>query len=140
MPDEIIGFIDALTALMEEETAALMQHGPYREHREVVDAKLRLSTRLESLIVRLGRENPQWMDTLDAADRDRLVEALRGLSVAGAANERMLRRQIDLSNETIAAVASEVRRVSGSRTATYTASGHLARTEIATPISFNSGI
>ena len=140
MPDEIIGFIESLTALMEEETAALVAHGPYREHREVVDAKLRLATRLETLIVRLGRENPRWMESLPTAERERLADALRGLSIASANNELVLRRQIDLSNETIAAVASEVRRVSGTRTATYTAAGRLARTEIATPISFNSGI
>ena len=64
MPDELIGFIDSLVALMEEETASLMRHGPYKEHKEVVDAKLRLATRLETLIVRLGRENPHWMDAL----------------------------------------------------------------------------
>ncbi|MEN3953258.1 flagellar biosynthesis protein FlgN [Iodidimonas sp. SYSU 1G8] len=140
MVDDIIDQIVSLSGLMADETAALRRHGPFPAQQEIAAAKMLLASGLDAALSRMGGTASAWIQGLDEADGARLTAALEALSVAGNENAAMLRRHIELSNELMAAITNEVRRVSGSRSATYTAAGRLSQTDIPTPISINSGI
>jgi hypothetical protein len=67
-----------------------------------------------------------------------VLAAIAALHDASAINAEVLRRQIDLSSEMIAAVAAEVQRLTGTNSATYGAHGGLFQAGQATPISLNT--
>jgi len=140
MASEFIDIVQSLTTIIEEETGRLLAPGRHRDFAEMTTAKIKLVAQLEAMVAVHDRTRKDWLDSLDDETRDRLTESIRTLSAAAEVNARVLERQIDLSTEMMGAVASEARRLSGTRSAIYGASGHLFKTETATPISVNASL
>lgn len=140
MANDFIDILTSLTAIMEEETARLLQPGRYRDFAEMAAAKIKLVGMLEARVAEHGRTRADWIEHLDDETRDRLGAAIEHLGTAAQVNARVLDRQISLSTEMMAAVAAEARRLSGTRRAIYGATGILSRTEVATPISINASL
>lgn len=140
MASEFIDTIVSLTMIMEEETARLLSPGRHRDFAEMATAKMKLVATLDTIIATQERTRPNWMTTIDDETRETLNGAIRDLGEAASANARVLERQIDLSTEMMGAVADEARRLSGSRSAIYGASGIVSHTEGATPISVNASL
>ncbi|MFM9977332.1 MAG: flagellar biosynthesis protein FlgN [Sphingomonadaceae bacterium] len=140
MASDFIDIVTSLATIMEEETARLLAPGQHGDFAEMAAAKIKLAAALELKTAEHARTQDAWLDSLDADARDELAAAIRNLETAAAANARVLERQIDLSIEMMATVATEARRLSGMRSAIYGASGVLSRTELATPISVNASL
>lgn len=140
MATDFIDTIVSLTAIMEEETARLRSPVRHRDFAEMAAAKIKLVATLDTIIAARERSGADWMATLDGETREAVRDAIERLSTAARDNATVLERQIDLSTEMMAAVASEARRLSGSRSAIYGASGMVSRTEGATPISVNASL
>jgi flagellar biosynthesis/type III secretory pathway chaperone len=138
MTEDLLDLIRSLVILMEEETARLSGPGRYPDMAETAQAKVRLVASLEAANARLNRENPHWMETLADEERDPLREAVAALRAASEANAAILKRQIELSNEMMAAVTHEARRVAGTRSTTYGSAGNVQRVAGAAPISINT--
>jgi flagellar biosynthesis/type III secretory pathway chaperone len=140
MANEFIDIVESLSAIMEEETALLLSPRRYSDFAEMVAAKVKLVAAMEIKIAEHARTRVEWLASLAEETRDLLMAAIRQLGEAAQANAAVLARQIDLSTEMMAAVATEARRLSGMRGAIYGASGILCRTELATPISINTSL
>ncbi|WP_375195284.1 flagellar biosynthesis protein FlgN [Sphingobium sp.] len=138
MPSEMIDIMTSLTALMHEETQRLRGQERALDLAQLAAAKARLVGRLEEMLARRNRHQPEWTDQMDDEARERLAGCLADLREASAANAAILERQIELSMEMMTAIANEARRLSGNRAYTYGARGDLAKMELATPISFNT--
>ena len=132
---EVIG---SLVAVMRDETA-LLQVGRSAEVRELAAAKLKLTARLEKLVAEAGREDANWRERMLEADSG-LAAMVRELQVAAAENGRMLQRRIELSRELLDAIAAEAKRLGGTRSETYAATGGVRRTELPAPISINASL
>ena len=135
---ELINTMLSLTSLMEEESDKLVTPGRHPELAECTAAKIRLVASLEAQIAQLNRERADWVDALDADLRAQVLAAIAALHDASGINAEVLRRQIELSSEMIAAVAAEVQRLTGTNSATYGAHGGLFQAAQATPISLNT--
>lgn len=140
MASEFIDIVTSLTAIMEEETARLLSPGRHRDFAEMAEAKVKLVAALETKIAQHARTRADWLATIDDETREMLTGAIEHLGAAAQVNARVLERQIDLSTEMMDAVATEARRLSGSRSAIYGSSGILSRSDNATPISVNSSL
>ena len=138
MANEMIDIMTSLTVIMNEETNRLRGQERALDLGELAAAKVRLVGKLEELLARRNREQPEWVEALDAEMRGMLTDCLANLRVASADNAGILERQIELSMEMMAAIAHEARRLAGNRAYTYGERGDLSKTELATPISFNT--
>jgi hypothetical protein len=138
MTTELVDCIRSLINLMREETDRLLSTGPTGQIEEIASAKARLVGWIETRIVKLSREQPDWRARLDAEDRDLLTESLSELCEVSAQNGKALKRQIRLSVEMLDAIAAEAKRLSGTRSETYCHRGGISRIELATPISVNT--
>lgn len=138
MASELIDTIRSLVSLMREETERLLSSGPTGDLEEIASAKARLVGWIEASTARLDREQPDWHERLEAEDRAALTEVLAELRDVSADNAKALERQIRLSVEMLDAIAAEAKRLSGTRTETYGASGGVSRVDLATPISINA--
>ena len=138
MVAELIDIIQSLTALLEEETDLLTSPGRRPDLPELVTAKARLTGMLEARVTRLAREHPDWAETMDGEARRRFAASAQVLCDAATTNGRVLQRQIELSAELMTAVASEVQRLAGARSATYSPRGRLLEAERTAPISINA--
>ena len=138
MTEHLLDLIRSLVILMEEETARLSAPGRFPDMAETAQAKVRLVAALETANARLSRENPKWMEELAEDEREVLREAVAALRDASTANSAILKRQIDLSNEMMAAVTHEARRAAGTRSTTYGAAGNVKNVAGAAPISINT--
>ena len=139
MTNDIAALADtlaSLTAVTADETAALLRRD--RSAHELAAAKARLVAALEAQTAALARARPDWMAELDPVTRDALAAQLRTLAEVSAENAQLLRRQLDLSTDLMAAIAAEAARATGARTATYGNAGALARSDRATPITLNT--
>jgi len=140
MPNDYLDTIVSLTAIMVEETQRLQSPGRDRDFTEMATAKIKLVADLETEAAKRARTGDDWLATLSDDAREKLTGAVRDLTIAAAENARVLERQIDLSTEMMAAVATEARRLTGSRSATYGARGRVARSHAAAPISVNASL
>lgn len=140
MIDELIDTVRSLNALMREETEILLSAGPRRDVEEIAAAKLRLTATLETQMVALGREDEAWRDALAPEPRAALAEALEEMQSVSAENAQVLLRQIELSRDMMDAIADEAKRLSGTRSQTYRASGGLFQLDQTTPISVNTSL
>lgn len=140
MIDELIDTVRSLNALMREETEILLSSGSRRDVEEIAGAKLRLTAILETQMVALGREDDAWRDTLEPEARAALAEALDEMQSVSAENAQVLFRQIELSRDMMDAIADEAKRLSGTRSQTYGASGGLFQLDQTTPISVNTSL
>ena len=138
MVNEFIDTFRSLESLMREETERLLTPGAIRPIEEIAAAKSRLVGWIEARTVQLEREQPGWRERLDEEERAALAEVVAELRETAAENARVLERQIRLSFEILDAIGAEAKRLSGSRTETYCASGGVSRAELATPISINA--
>ena len=138
MLSELVDLVRSLSALMREETQILQSSARFGGIHEIAAAKARLVGSLEAKSVELGRIDPNWLDALEGAPREALVDALEELKEASIPNAEALSRQIELSAEMLAAVTAEAKRLTGSRHTVYGAGGGLARINLPTPISHNS--
>ncbi|WP_033921480.1 flagellar biosynthesis protein FlgN [Sphingomonas sp. 37zxx] len=138
MANDFIDLLVSLTAIMEEETDRLLAPGRHNDFAEMVVAKTKLVGAIEAKMAQHARTRDTWLATLDEETNDRLMTAIRDLGAVAQVNASVLERQIDLSSEMMSVVATEARRLSGTRSAIYGASGILSRTETATPISINA--
>jgi hypothetical protein len=138
MTNELIDTIRSLVALMGEETERLLSPGPAGNLEEIAGAKARLVGWLEARTARLDREQAGWHERMAPEEREALTAALAELSDVSTENAKALERQIRLSVEMLDAIASEARRISGTRTETYCLRGGVSRVETATPISVNT--
>lgn len=126
--------VASLVELMETETAALLAGARCPDHDSLVAAKLRLTGQLEAALAAQARTG-----VIAAADAD-LAAALDRLAAAASANAAILRRKIDLSDELLAAVAGEVQRLHGARSATYGQQGRIASLDLPAPLSVNRAL
>ncbi|WP_404367719.1 flagellar biosynthesis protein FlgN [Sphingomonas sp. MMS24-J45] len=140
MATDFIDTIVSLTAIMEEETARLLAPGRHSDFAEMAAAKIKLVATLDTIIAARERSGADWMAAFDEETRDAAQAAILRLGEAARDNAAVLERQIDLSTEMMDAVANEARRLSGSRSAIYGASGIVTRSEGATPISVNASL
>ena len=140
MTDEILDHVVSLTQILEEETSKLTAPGRHADLREIVAAKSRLVGMVEHETVKLNRERPNWLAELPVEQRAELAEAMGRLRDASVSNAAILERQIALSAEMMAAVATEVQRLTGTSNATYGAQGALFRNDQATPIALNTSL
>lgn len=140
MTNDFIDTVTSLTAIMEEETARLLSPGRHSDFAEMATAKIKLAAAIQIKTSEHAGMRADWLASLDDETRSRLTAAIAELGVAAQANARVLERQIDLSSEMMAAVATEARRLSGMRSAIYGAGGALNRSELATPISVNASL
>ena len=138
MTDHLLDLIRSIVILMEEETARLTSGARTPDMAETAQAKVRLVAALETANAKLARENPKWMEDLSDEEREPLREAVAALREASTANAAILKRQIELSNEMMAAVTHEARRLAGTRSTTYGAAGNVQRVAGAAPISVNT--
>lgn len=86
------------------------------------------------------RVRPEWRGSLASDERGALAASLEQLQQAAIANAGVLARHIDLSRELLDAISAEARRLSGTRTETYGASGGLRHLDLAAPISINTNL
>ena len=135
---DLIDTTISLASLMEEESARLVSRGPHPDLVEIAEAKVRLVALLETQTAQMDREQPAWKQELSAEDRARLTDVVVHLADASAVNASVLKRQIELSTEMMAAVAAEAQRLMGTTNATYGAHGGLFQIDQATPISLNT--
>lgn len=138
MIDDLMDTILSLTALMEEESDNLAKPGIHPALAECSTAKSLLVGQLDQQMARRNREMPGWLLQLDPENRTRLCAAIASLLDAATVNADVLRRNIALSTEMIGAVAAEVQRVTGTKSATYGAHGGMFQATQATPISLNT--
>ena len=138
MTGELLDLMRSLVILMEEETTRLANGVRTADMAETAQAKVRIVGALETANARLTRENPNWMQDLSDEEREPLREAVAALREASGANAAILKRQIELSNEMMAAVTHEARRLAGTRSTTYGAAGNVQRVAGAAPISINT--
>lgn len=128
----------SLTRLMCDESDALVQLGRCSEHEQIVAAKRRLVGQMEGEIARLNRENPDWLQQLDEDAAIALRTATADLREAAQNNARIVDRQLSLSNDMIAAVAGEARRLTGSGGLSYRETGTITQRDGTSPISVNT--
>ena len=139
MTTRLLDSMLSLTAIMEEESEKLARTPYLPELPEIAAAKLRLTGQIDAEIARLKREAPDdWMEQLDAETRETLAEASRNLRDASTVNAQILKRQIELSVDMMAAIAAEAQRLTGTRSTTYGACGGLAGMDAPAPISINA--
>ena len=138
MTEDLLDLVRSLVILMEEETERLHTPGRFADMAETAAAKTRLVAALEAQNARLDRERPDWLQSLPEEERETLREAVTALRSASQRNSAILARQIELSNEMMAAVTHEARRLAGTRSTTYGATGNVHRVEGAAPISINT--
>lgn len=138
MTADLIDAMRSLTALMVEESDQLVRTARVRHHEEIADAKVRLVGRIEAAIAKLKREQDDWLGTLDEEAHAEFVEASQALRDASAANAEILSRQIEISVEMMAAIASEAQRLSGKRNEIYGATGGMTGMAMPAPISINT--
>lgn len=138
MPSAMIDLMVSLSAIMHEETALLQTRQRSPALPELASAKVRLVAQLEESLARRNRLEPNWVETLDTEERSELDSCLDTLRIASSENAAILERHIELSQEMLSAIANEARRLAGNRTFTYGAAGDIARSELPTPISFNT--
>lgn len=140
MIDTILDAARSIASLMDEETEALGQRGRLADHAELVAAKRRLVAQMEAEIVRLNRETPNWLRDLDAEQDAALTEAMGTLQAAAMSNATMVRRQRDLSNDLIDAVAAEAKRLTGNSSCSYRDTGSVTWRQDSSPISVNTSL
>ena len=138
MTAQLIDAMVSLTAIMEEESEKLARTPYLRQLGEIANAKLRLTGRIEAEVARLKRENRDWMSAVEPEAREQLADASRNLRDASQVNQEVLGRQIEISAEMMAAIASEAQRLTGSRSTTYGACGGLGGMDAPAPISINA--
>lgn len=138
MTHEFVDTIDSLVALMREETDRLLSPGPVGDLEELAAAKARLVGWLETRMVQLQREQPNWIERLEPEAREALNRSMAELRDVSAENANALERQIRLSVEMLEAITTEARRLSGTRTEIYCPRGDVSRIQLATPISINA--
>ena len=139
MIDALRDTIESLISLMREETATLLSAGPRRDIEALAGAKVRLTATLESQLAALDREQPGWRETIAETSAD-LAAAIAELQEVSTENATVLRRQIDLSRDLMDAIAAEAKRLVGTRSQTYGATGGLFRQDVSTPISVNTNL
>lgn len=137
METELLDLFRSLASISEEETMLLAQ-GRRGEIAGLVQAKTRLVGAVDNEIARLDRTNPNWREMLDPDVRAELTELAVQLRDICAANGAALKRQIDLSDEMMAEIAADARRRRGTGSGAYGASGGLAFSGTAVPISVNA--
>lgn len=138
--DSLTDTIRSLTALMREETLLLGQFGGRRDIEDLAAAKLRLTAALETELAARGRDRPDWQAELSAEARAALAEAVDDMQRASAANADVLLRQIELSRDMLDAIAAEAKRLSGTRSQTYRATGGLIQVDLPAPIAVNTSL
>jgi flagellar biosynthesis/type III secretory pathway chaperone len=138
MTEQLLDAMVSLTALMEEESEQLARTPYLRGLHEIAEAKLRLTGRIEAEVARLKRSGDDWTAGIEGEHRAALTEASRALRDASAVNQEILSRQIEISVEMMAAIASEAQRLTGTRSTTYGACGGLGGMDAPAPISINT--
>jgi hypothetical protein len=137
MSDEVLELLTDLQQVITQENGILEEY-PFDGLAIVVDAKARLTTRLEALLMRQNQETPMWLEQMDLPRKRQLRSRIEQLSAGTSLNERLLKRKIEQSGEMIAFVASEARRMANNRSSIYTSRGSMDRRDIATPLSVNT--
>lgn len=138
MTADILDKVTSLVAILEEETEKLAAPGQHPDLAELASAKGRLVAGLERQIAQCAREQADWVQALEPDARTELAAGFERLHQASVVNADVLRRQIELSVEMMAAVAAEAQRLTGTSTAMYGAHGALFQVDQATPISLNA--
>lgn len=140
MIDKIRDTVGSLVRLMQEESAVLRSAGPRHDIEALAGAKLRLTATLETELAALDRAQPDWRDACPAEDTAALAAEMAELRRVSEENATVLRRQIELSRDLMDAIAAEAKRLAGSRTQTYGASGGIFRIDGSMPISVNTSL
>lgn len=137
---EMLDAMTSLTTLMEQETESLSNYARCKDQAAITTAKLRLTASIERISAQLQRERPDWLKLLNGENQQSMRVVIEALDRAAIANRDILDRQLSLTKELMDAVTAEVGRLSGTRAATYSATGMLVSRDQPTPISISSGL
>lgn len=138
MIPELHGILDSLASLLREETALLVQAADAGQLGAIAAAKIRVTAALEAQLAMQTRVRPDWQNDMTDEERGALSQTFAELQSAAAENASMLARHIELSRDLLGAIAAEAKRLSGTRTETYRATGGLHQADLPSPISVNA--
>lgn len=130
----MIETMEGLTLLMDEECVMLGGADGHARIAELAAAKQKLTARLESQIAFHDREQPRWREQLSPE----MSHVIRRMQDAAARNARILRRQIELSQDLLEAIALEAQRLAGLRVDTYGDGGAVSRFNQPAPMTINA--
>ena len=131
--------VEALLNIIEDESAHL-KSGATHQVRELAAAKLKLTAQLEKLLAEQERTGPNWRELLPHDEASDLADAIRRLQAAAEENALLLKRHIELSRDLLGAIAAEAKRLAGTRSETYVASGDMRHLDLPAPISVNANL
>jgi flagellar biosynthesis/type III secretory pathway chaperone len=129
----------SLTALMRAETAVLATGGS-RDIGEIAAAKQRLAGAFEQQVATLDRECSGWAAALAPEGAEALAAAMAELQAATAENGALLERHLDLSRDLLGAIAAEAKRLAGTTSETYGASGAVMQSHSPAPFAVNASL
>ncbi len=138
MSDNLTETMQTLRTLMAEETRLLANGGWPVDIAALTSAKLRLIGTLEAKVAERERGASDWLEALSMVDRTSLLAAIDSLREAAAGNAAVIGRQIDLSQELLGAIAAEARRLGGTQSHTYRASGEVPKRAGSAPVAINT--
>lgn len=138
MTDDPADIMRSLARLMGEESDYLAQGGRPAEIAALGQAKSRLIGQLEAVCAERDRTESDWLRDLGDSGWQDLLDAAAGLREAAALNEKVIRRQIELSRELLDEISAEARRLGGARQQTYRRSGALQQRDSSAPVAVNT--
>lgn len=133
---EIIGLLNSLADIMDEESTLLSQGNWPPDVEALAAAKLRLTGTLEGIVAEQERTIGDWLAATPAEGP--LAEALARVRTAAGHNSALLSRQIALSQELLHEIAREAGRIDGKRQQTYQRGGQLSRRDGPAPVTLNT--
>ena len=138
MSEALLKTLHSLHSIMDEETDVVTGGGWPVDIAALAAAKLRLVGSLEAEVAELERTAADWLQTLPAEPQTALLEVTAMLREAAARNAAVIGRQIDLSQELLGAISGEARRLGGTHSQTYRASGRLQHRDGPAPVAINT--
>lgn len=140
MVARLLDIVASLVHIIEHETDKLRSASPYADRAEIAVAKARLVAQLELRVIEMRRDDDAELKGLSTDLRRDLAEQFERLAEAASANGEALRRQIELSTEMMAAVATEAQRLLGTRASSYGPFGEIWKHDAPAPISLNASL
>lgn len=135
---ECSDLVDALTAVVIEETERLEAGESATDLGTLISSKVRLTEQLNHMLGKVRRMDQAVLASTDVAMRDNLAGLLARLKEVSDANGKLIGRKKALSDDLLAAVLTEVRRQSGATVTIYRETGDAAPTHRTAPVAVDA--